>query len=171
MIAIVKELESGAYPPCEWVAKAPDLVIGFFAYKPSFAPGHIDRMLDAYLAFARTHFRLDDVYPSQGGIGYAITSKMADLFALKGERVAGVERTLDTLAKETGNPGALYLKALFDAQTAQSDEAQRGLLMAKAADTLHALSESGAGLDSRRALATAACLAFERRASRSCASR
>ena len=60
-VGIAHELESGSYPPCEWVEKAPQLVTSFFIAtepRPSFETGNLDRLIDAYTAFVRTHLEI-----------------------------------------------------------------------------------------------------------------
>jgi len=48
VLDISRQLKSGAYPPSEWTKRALSLVVESSAYKPSFAPGNIERMLSAY---------------------------------------------------------------------------------------------------------------------------
>jgi hypothetical protein len=62
-------------------------VTGFFTSHPSIAPENVDRMRAAYLRFVRTHFELDPLDPMSHGVGYVITSKMAELFEIKGDRL------------------------------------------------------------------------------------
>src|SRR5262249_52974441 len=96
VLETVTELESGRYPSSsEAVSKAPSLVVGFYAYKPSYVPANLDRLLDAQEAFVKTHLGLDERDPQNDGVGYLITSKMGELLNRKGQGVAGVERLLD----------------------------------------------------------------------------
>jgi hypothetical protein len=112
VLAIVRELESGAYPKGDWIDKAPQLVIGFNSYKPEYAPGHVDQMIDAYRGFLKSHFVLDPVSPLGNSYGYLVNSKMADLFKLKGD-ADGVDRTLRELEVDSPDPeGAGYLRAV-----------------------------------------------------------
>ena len=114
VLQIVKELESGRYPPCEWVERAPTLASMFFASNPTYAPGNIDRHLDAYKEFARTHFALTDQYPLGTGAGNIITTKMLDLFKQNGEGLAGVERVFTEFEREIPDVAAVqYLRAVL----------------------------------------------------------
>src|SRR5262249_3768101 len=56
VIEIVNELESGRYPPCEWIARSRRGVPGFFDDHARFAPENIDRLVDAYFRYVVTHF-------------------------------------------------------------------------------------------------------------------
>src|SRR5205085_3933574 len=38
ILEIVRELESGRYPPCRWVSEAPYLIVEFHTYQQSYAP-------------------------------------------------------------------------------------------------------------------------------------
>ncbi|HSC27916.1 MAG TPA: tetratricopeptide repeat protein, partial [Vicinamibacterales bacterium] len=163
VLAIVSDLESGRYPASEWVEKAPSLVIGFFMPRDGkVAPENTDRLIDAYQEFARTHFELDDEHPGQSGIGYVITSKIADLFEQRGERVAGVERVLADLERSVPDVAAVrYLRALFYMQPGQEQSpGEHEALLAKARQVLASLSDEGRALYHRKALATLAALEF-----------
>lgn len=163
VLAMAKELESGSYPPCEWVDRVPELVTGFFASNPAYAPGNADRMAAEYVAFARAHWKPGRVNSAESGVGYLITTKLADLYKGQGDPAQYVERALDELAKETGSPDVAYLKATFYRRTEINDPQQREAMRAKEKTTLRALSDSGTDLYHRKALATLACLEFEER--------
>jgi hypothetical protein len=112
VLEIVQALESGRYPPCEWVDRAPMLAAQFFAYNPTYAAGSIERQLDAYLAFVKTHFTVSDQQPLNTASGYVITTRMFDLFKRKGDGVAGVERVFTELERELPDPAAVrYVRA------------------------------------------------------------
>jgi len=100
VMEVVKELESGRYPRCEWVERGPSLVSNFFAYDPTYAPGSIDITLGRYQQFVKTHFAPADEYPLNTGTGYIITTKMLDLLKQNGEGIAGVERVLAELEND-----------------------------------------------------------------------
>lgn len=165
VLDIVKEIESGRYPPSKWAERAQLLVGHFFASNPTYAPGNIDRLIDTYQEFVRTHFSLDEQYPLSNGSGYIITTKMADLFTRKGEGLAGVERSLDELERDITNVAGLrYLRAQFYMRSMNSVPApQRPVLYQKAIDTLAFLQAQGNGLYQRKALATLASLYFSER--------
>lgn len=162
LIGIVKELESGRYPPCEWVKRAPSLMSNFSAFNPAYAPGSIDITLRGHKEFVRTHFALADEYPLSTGSGYIITTKMLDLFKQNGEGIAGVERVLAALEKEATDPSAVqFLRARFYLQSMDREPmSERAVFYRKAVGSLDQLITSGAGTYQRKALATLASLYF-----------
>jgi tetratricopeptide (TPR) repeat protein len=175
ILDIVRQLEEGGFPPCEWVEKAPGLVRSFFTSSTVFAPGNIDRMLDAYYAFARTHFVVDGASPFLAGSGGIVLGGMAKLFELRGDGVAGVERTLANLERDvTDTSGVVYLRALlymsrlnsrtlfYLGTTTTVSESERRRLLLNAIASLDSLSQHE-GPYQRRALATLASLHFEQR--------
>jgi tetratricopeptide (TPR) repeat protein len=112
VLAIARELESGAYPKGDWVDKAPQLVIGFNSYKPEYTPEHVDQMIGAYREFLKSHFVLEPVNPLGNGYGYFVNGRMADLFKVKGD-TDGVDRTLRELEVDSPDrEGAGYLRAV-----------------------------------------------------------
>jgi hypothetical protein len=166
VVAIVRELESGTSPPSEWVEKAPSLITGFFMPPNArIAPESVERFIEAYRAFAKTHLVLDTMHPDQSGIGYVITSKMADLFERKGGRTAGVEETLADLERSVPNPAPIrYLRASFYLRRVDHQSpADRQAMHARARQVLASLSAQGSGLYNRKALATLAALEFAER--------
>ena len=166
VLRIVKELESGRYPRSEWTEGAPDLISQFFIPDDArIAPESLDQFLAAYREFVRTHFVMDDESPHQDGIGYVVLSKIADLFELKGERIAGMERLLAELEGGGPDPDAVaYLRGLFYMQRwGGHSPAEQQSTVAKAREALAALSARGTGLYHRKALATLASLEFEDR--------
>src|SRR5262249_17395060 len=48
VLHIVDILESGGYPPCEWVTRAPSLIVEFYTFMPVYRAGSVDRMLAGY---------------------------------------------------------------------------------------------------------------------------
>jgi tetratricopeptide (TPR) repeat protein len=162
---IVKELESGVYPPSEWVDRAPSLLGEFFASNPTYGPGSIDRQLDAYQEFLRTHFAREDPFPFNPGIGYIVITKMADLFKRKGEGLAGLERALATLESEVPNAAGVWsatAQFYIRSMNSQSD-AERSSYYQKAIETLTLLQTQNNGSYRRKALATLASLYFSER--------
>lgn len=166
--AIVKELESGKFPRSEWVEKAPSLMIGFFVSDtppPAYSPANLDRAIDAYADFVRTHLQTSTLRSPDDALGYVITSKMGGLFQLKGDRVGGIERTLDDLEKAAQDPGPVQLlRAQYYArQSSVGPEADRAAMAAKARAALAALVAAKRGTASRQALAFAAAFDYYQR--------
>jgi tetratricopeptide (TPR) repeat protein len=112
VVAIARELESGRYPPCEWVARAPTLVTGFFVSDrpaPAYAPGNVQRSLDAYADFVRTHLTWLDPGSTDDAIAYKISASMWKLWALQGDAIALAERFFDELAVDPKSAGPVRL--------------------------------------------------------------
>ncbi len=165
VLEIVEELQSGRYPSSEWTEKAPSLIVNFFI--PSsvkIEPGNIDLLIRHFTETARRNFVLSENFaPDRDGIGYLVTSKIGDLYERKGERLAGVERTLSDLEQSVAEAdgvrllrGLFYLRALR-----QETPAERAARLGKAREALQTVSDSGRALNHRRALATLAALEFE----------
>jgi outer membrane protein assembly factor BamD (BamD/ComL family) len=166
VLGIVSELENGDYPACEWTEKAPELVVGFFASQPSYAPERIDAVLAACESFAAKHWKLDDqANPGDYGIGYFVTTKMAELYKIKGDAVGGVERFLLGLEDKAPDRFAVqYLLAMFYVKTMNAAEpAAATALLDKARQLLASIHAGAEGVYKRKALATMASLAFYRR--------
>ena len=167
--AIVKELESGKFPRSEWVEKAPSLMIGFFVSEtppPAYSAANLDRAIDAYADFVRTHLGMpNELLSLENGLGYVIGSKMGHLFELKGDRLGGIERTLDDLERAAPDPGAVQLfRALYYArQSSAGPEADRAAMTVKARAALAALAAAQRGTASRLALAYAAAFDYYQR--------
>jgi outer membrane protein assembly factor BamD (BamD/ComL family) len=163
LLGIVNELESGRYPQCEWVVKAPSLIINFFiARDTAIAPENVDRLLAAFQEFVRTHWDLDDRHPSQSGIRFVLVHKMADLFERKRERISGMERVFAELERSVpDSAGVRYVRGLFYMQPVEGQLPDvRRAMLSKARETFATLSAEGSGPYHRRALATLAALHF-----------
>lgn len=134
---IVKELESGKYPPCEWTEKAASLMPGN-AFQPKYAPESITRLLEAYRAFVEKHPKLDEQNPLANGAGGIITRTMRELYQVSGEGDQGVERELLNYEKQAPDPEAIrYVKALFYmGRMVGAAPAERARLAQQAADLL-----------------------------------
>jgi tetratricopeptide (TPR) repeat protein len=166
---IVKELESGKFPPSEWVTKAPDLMVGFFVSNmqpPAYSPANLDRAIETYSTFVRTHLEMSNALGSpDNSLGYVIGSKMGDLFQLKGDRIGGIERFLESLEKTAPDPGMvqLFRAQYYARQSTAGPEPEREAMAAKAQASLTALVSSNRGIASRYGLAFAAAFDYYRR--------
>ena len=101
--AIARELESGRYPPNEWVTQAPMLVTGFFVSRSqplSYAPGNVQRSLDVYAEFVRSHLTWQDPFPPNDALAYLVSGRMWSLWELLGDPMQAADRFFDTLAAE-----------------------------------------------------------------------
>lgn len=174
--AIVRELESGRYPDCEWTRKAPDLVIGFFAtMRAVFARETVDQVLDAHREFVLSHFPMGEIEPDTR-LGYLVTGRMVDLYAVKGDALAGIEGFLSDLERRAADPSAVrYLRALLYLQWMDPQRFRlmsegpppiaepRDALLRKAQSVLRALQQDGSDHYRRKALATQASVDFYER--------
>jgi tetratricopeptide (TPR) repeat protein len=163
VMAIVNRLESGEFPDCEWVRKAPELIVEFF-FSPDdvIAPASVDRMIGAYEQFVRRRFARGGVRFGQDSIDYLVTVKLPELYARRSNALAEGERFLAELEKAAQDPSAVrYLRALFyrngfdrAPQEEASDEvAERDRKMRA---EFASLANAGTGLYSRVALASIA---------------
>lgn len=158
--AIVKELESGKYPSGRWTTEAPSLMSGFFVSSqptPVYQPGNIERSIAAYQEFVRAHFNPNGTEdPIDSSIGYVITTRIGDLAERLGDRVGGIERSLDDLAAHGADARAVEL---FRAEY----YARRAAMLDQARTALTKLADTGADFPARKALATLAALEFSQR--------
>ena len=163
VFAIVRDLRSGRYPASEWVARAPWLAIEMSPRNVTLAAGDVDHLLAGYVEFVRENFTFPEGSQIAEGVNSVITRQIFELFELKGEGVAGVERTLAELERLDA-PRARFVRAAFYIDGLDSEpEATRPALRQKAVETLSALANSGTGLHPRRALATLASLLYSER--------
>jgi hypothetical protein len=90
--AIAEDLETGGYPPCEWVTKAPALVVEFRVMdRKSHARDNIPRVLDAYVSFAKRH--VGGTALRRGSLLYLFTTVIPEIVAVRGD----VDREMDAL--------------------------------------------------------------------------
>ena len=111
VLDVISQLESGRYPPCEWVSKAPGLAIGFFTYQPKYAPDSITRLVAAYVQFARPRLSGNLRHPE---ISYFLTTKLAEILSQQGDVAPAMERVFERLADDGApEPSIRYLRATF----------------------------------------------------------
>jgi tetratricopeptide (TPR) repeat protein len=165
VVAIARELESGRYPQCEWVERAPSLVIQFFV--PTNAPisaDNVDRMLAAYQEFVISHFALAGSNIADSHLSFVIMTRMGDLHRRKGDEVGGIERVFAELERVAPDPaGMRYLRARYYMRRAAPNEPGRPDMLKKAREALTALANEGGGFYQRNSLATLAALEFAER--------
>ena len=111
--ALARELQSGAYPDCEWVRRAHDLVLGFFASEPQSARENVPRIVAVFREFLMKNFDVA-VNPLGNGVGYLITSKLPGIFAAAGgEAIAEIDRFFLDLETGVADPAAVrYVRGL-----------------------------------------------------------
>ena len=168
VLDIVKELESGTYPASRWVTDASELVTGFSAFEPRYAPENVDRVLAAQEEFIRSRLSslvLDDRDRASGALKYLITGRRtAELLKLKGDPVVGVEALLARLEQAAKDPEPLkFLRIEYYLGQRDVSEETRASLRSKARRALESLEASTTGLGKRKALATLASLHFDER--------
>lgn len=166
VLDVYKQLQSGRYPPSEWVDKAPSLVAEFFAYEPSYAAANVDRILGVYEELLPSRLAPYEEDPAQDGITFLIGYRMGALFKVKGDAIAGIEDVFDRLERTAKNPDAVrLLKAEFYLRPTDPviEAKDRPALRAKGQTTLESLAQHATGFHQRRALATLAALRFGQR--------
>ncbi|MBA2304679.1 MAG: tetratricopeptide repeat protein [Acidobacteria bacterium] len=167
VLDIVNELQGGSYPASEWTAKAPALITSFFVPdRVAIAPKNVDLLIEKFQEAARAQLAANEsVDPNRDGITYLITSKIGNLYERKGERVAGVERTLAALERGSKDPsGVRLIRGFFYLRMErQESDVERLQRIDKARRALDSLSTEGRSANHRRALATLAALEFDER--------
>jgi tetratricopeptide (TPR) repeat protein len=163
--ALARELQSGAYPDCEWVQRAPQLVTGFFAPRPPFAKENVPRVIALFREFSLQDFDVAPVNPLASGVGYLVTNKLSDIFAAAGdEPVAQIDRFLRDLETATPEPAAVrYVRGLWYRQLVDGvkDVEMREEWRRKSDATLLDVARAGSGLYNRKALASLASIEFK----------
>jgi tetratricopeptide (TPR) repeat protein len=158
VLDIVGDLESGAYPPCEWVDRAASIVWQFFTSNPAYSPENLERVLTASYEFVKTHFTLAE-NPAENSIGYFVTSKLPPLMKARGDEIAGMESMLSRLERDVSDPSAVrYLKTQYYLRSMRESQSDRVRFLQKAIDALSELQAQGRGLYHRKALATLAAV-------------
>ena len=157
-VAVVDELESGRYPDCEWVRKAPDLIIGFFwseRSRPLMSAANRARVLAEYQRFARAHFTREAIGDFGYSLAYLISSRMPEFSEQPGDRVASVEKILADLEANGADKQALELyRAEFLVREALGgQEPWRTALLPKAEAAITTLANANADFYSRKATA------------------
>jgi tetratricopeptide (TPR) repeat protein len=165
VLDIYRELRDGGYPPSEWVTRAPELVNGFFVstLKPTvYAPGNLDVMIDGYRKFVFERFDATDDLKLDDSIGYVLTGKLGNLYALKGDRVAGIEQTLTDLEARAADKNAvrLFRGEFYLRESTAGPADARAAMALRARETLSAVAETDGGYPTRKALAVLAAMAL-----------
>jgi tetratricopeptide (TPR) repeat protein len=162
--AIARELESGRYPPCEWVARAPTLVTGFFVSDspaPSYAPGNVQRSLDVYADLVRTHLTWQDPFPPNDSIAHMVSHSMWKLWTRQGDPMAGAERFFEELAADPGaREAARFLQARTYLNRVRDEPHDQSPSRAKAIALLTDLARDGPDRVRRKAHAMLAAELF-----------
>ena len=162
--ALARELQSGAYPDSEWVRRAADLVLGFFASEPQYARENVPRIVAVFREFLMKNFDVA-VNPLGNGVGYLITSKLRAIFAAAGgEAIAEIDRFFLDLETGVADPAAVrYVRGLWYRQLADGvkDPKEQNEWRRKADATLLDLARTGVGLYNRKALASLASIKFK----------
>jgi tetratricopeptide (TPR) repeat protein len=174
-VAIVDELESGRYPDCEWVRKAPELIVGFFWPSRSLTvipPANRDRILGEYQRFARSHFTPEAVRDFGYSLAYLLSSRMPEFFGPGSDRIAGVEKLVADLEAHGADKRALelYRAEFLMREALGGTEVWRAALLPKAEAALTTLAAANADFYSRKAAAlNASRLMYQRDYSRALA--
>lgn len=160
VVAIARELESGAWAASEWVTRAPSLVTQFSTYEPRHSPEGIRTMLEVYAEFIGSHFG------SRDDVAYVINTKMPALLRAAGESpLVGMERFFDRWARVTGQRDAVRFARAVMLQSLGNDSQapEREAARAKAVAAFEEIAATGSGVYQRKALATVASIHFRER--------
>ena len=165
--AFARDLQSGAYPDCEWVRMAPDLVFHFFASEPRYTKENAPRVIAVFREFLVKHFDVAAVNPLASGVGYLVTTKLPPILAANGrDPVAQTDRFLVELERAVKDPAAVgYVRGLWFRQLADgaTHANKRNEWRRKSDTTLLKIGRGGAGLYNRKALASLASIKFTER--------
>lgn len=161
---LARELQSGAYPDCESVRNAPELVLQFFASEPRYAKDNLPRVVAVFREFVLKELDSGVVDPRTSGIGYLIADKLPNMFAnAGGDPISDVERFLIDSEAAADHAAALrYLRGLWYRQLAAAakETAVKEEWRRKSDVTLLDLSRAGSSFYHRKALASLAASAF-----------
>ena len=167
VVALARELQSGAHPDGDWVSQTPHLIFWFVASDPQYASENVPRIAAVLREFLLKNFDVLPVNPLGGGLGYFITNHLPPIFAAAGgEPVAELDRFLIDLEKDLEEPAAArYIRGLWYRRLADGvkDAEVRNEWRRKADATLLDLARTGAGLYNRKALASLASIGFKER--------
>lgn len=160
VVEISRDLESGTYPPCEWVDKAPSIVWQFYASQPVYSPENLQRMLATSYEFTKSHFRLAES-AAESEIGYFVTSKISALMKAQGDEIGGMETVFTRLERDVSDVSAVrYLRAQYFLRRMRESSSERVPMLQKALAALNELQAQGSDLYHRKALATLGALRF-----------
>ncbi|HEU4935338.1 MAG TPA: tetratricopeptide repeat protein [Vicinamibacterales bacterium] len=165
--ALTRELQSGAYPDCEWVRRAPQNVFGFFTSEPQYAKENLPRVVAVLREFLLKNFEVAPVNPLASGAGLVIATKLPPIFAAGGgDAVTETDRFLLDLEKAVDQPAAVrYVRGMWYRQLANGakDVEKQNEWRLKSDATLLDLARTGTGLNNRKALASLASISFKER--------
>lgn len=159
--AAIDELEHGGFPKCQWTEQAAQLATQFSTNRPSYTPEHLDAVIAIYLTRLSTNFVVSDRVPAGNGDGYALTGKLADLFAQKTDPGA-FDQALDDLERRAANPqGIHFVRAMADVDGRRLPAAApgRAAVVSRGMTTLRAIA-AAQGPYAQRALAEVASRSF-----------
>ena len=161
--ALVKELESGRYPRCEWTLEAAALMehagerLGSATLRAE--PADVTLVLDLYKDFLAAHVAGDYAW-SPRRLAEFVVRILGPVFERQGDRLGRIEAMLSTVETMVNEPAHVRLvRAEFYLQQAWSAGATSGVI-AKTREALESLADEGSGWASGRALATLASRAF-----------
>jgi len=165
--ALTRELQSGVYPDCEWVRRAPQNVFGFFVFEPQYARENLPRVVAVFREVLVKNFEVAPGHPFTSGAGLVIASKLPPLFAAGGgDPVTETDRFLLDLERAVEQPAAVrYIRGMWYRQVAHvaTDVEKQNEWRQKADATLLDLARGGTGLNNRKALASLASISFKER--------
>jgi tetratricopeptide (TPR) repeat protein len=163
VLTIARRLETGAFPPCEWVRRAPEFVIEFSSFGATYSsPEQVTAMLDFYEDFVRRELaRQPRERLADSSLAFVINSKMGDLFELRGDRIGGIETFLASLERDAASPTEIrHARAMMYLRYLVEPTPDRAAVLAKATASLRAVYREKVEPFSSDALATLAAVHF-----------
>lgn len=109
LIAIVKDLESGRYPPCTWVDQAPALVTGYSMFRPAISPANAARMFEGFRQFVGSHLSLLDDAPAGTSLAHVVGSLMPAVASFLPDGPTAMERLFAEFEREWPDVAAARL--------------------------------------------------------------
>lgn len=118
LLEVVADLESGRYPVCTWVDQAPELVTGYFMFRPKISQDNATRMLDGIRGFIRAHVSLLASTRPNRAPNFLITNLMPTVAAFLPNGVEVMERQFAEFEREWPDaaPAKLLRASWLDAQ-------------------------------------------------------
>lgn len=166
---LVKELESGRYPRCEWTMKAAQLMEDAGGWRLERAnlpaePADVTVVLNLYKDFVAAHVAGEYAWPPRR-LAEFVVRIMGPVFERQGNRAGGVGAALTALEGMVSEPAHVRLARaeFYAAEGLRDGTVKSGELAAQARQVFESLAAETSGVVSRRALATLASQAFAAR--------
>jgi hypothetical protein len=158
---IIRRLEQGGFPPCEWTRRAVELTLNIWS--TDMTSTERAYVLEAILDFAASHWALEYSNPARDGIGFTVTYWAEHACSTGDEAGRCVAAALTQLeTRGVARADTQYLLAAWYTKWSreQAPANEQAARLAKAREVLTGLQTSASGLHARKALADLALLAY-----------